>query len=86
MACVNAISPGPLVGHKLKDLTQHLPDVEARVAAIYRQDRPIIPEGETVIQNGDEVFFIADRRHIRTNVRANGNGQTLPKSDDCRRG
>ena len=66
MACVNAISPGPLVGHKLKDLTQHLPEVEARVAAIYRQDRPIIPEGETVIQNGDEVFFIADRRHIRT--------------------
>ena len=66
MACVNAISPGPLVGHRLKDLTQHLPNIDTRVAAIYRQDRPIIPEGDTLIQNGDEVFFIADRKHIRS--------------------
>lgn len=65
MACVTAVSPGPLVGHKLKDLAQHLPDIDTRVAAIYRQDRPIIPEGDTTIQNGDEVFFIADRKHIR---------------------
>ncbi|HYH43629.1 MAG TPA: Trk system potassium transporter TrkA, partial [Burkholderiales bacterium] len=36
-----------------------------RVAAIFRDDRPIIPEGDTVVLAGDEVFFIADSRNIR---------------------
>ena len=35
------------------------------MAAIYRQDRPIAPEGNTVIEAGDEVFFIAATRDIR---------------------
>ena len=38
--------------------------MEARVAAIYRRGRAIIPEGDTVIEAEDEVFFIAARDHI----------------------
>jgi trk/ktr system potassium uptake protein len=56
---------GPLVGNKLRTLYEHMPEVDARVAAIYRQDRPILPEGDTVIQADDEVFFVAAREHIR---------------------
>lgn len=62
---VKAYYGGPLVGRQLKELPTHLPaDVDARVAAIYRRGRPIIPEGDTIIEAEDEVFFIAARAHI----------------------
>jgi trk system potassium uptake protein TrkA len=57
---------GPLVGNKLSTLIEHLPHADARVAGIYREERAILPEGNTVIQAGDEVFFIAARENIRT--------------------
>ena len=62
---VKAYYGGPLVGRQLKELPSHLPkDVDARVAAIYRRGRPMIPEGETVIEADDEVFFVAAKDHI----------------------
>jgi trk system potassium uptake protein TrkA len=65
MVGLKAYYGGPLVGHELRTLTQHLPGAEARVAAIFRRDRSIIPEGSTVIEADDEVFFIAARKNIR---------------------
>lgn len=65
MVAVRAYYGGPLVGHELRTLSKHLPGAEARVAAIFRRDRPIIPEGHTVIEADDEVFFIAARKNIR---------------------
>ena len=62
---VKAYYGGPLVSRQLKELPQHLTDIEARVAAIYRRGRPIIPEGDTIIEAEDEVFFIAASEHIR---------------------
>lgn len=62
---VRAYYGGPLVGHELRTLRDHMPGVEARVAAIYRRGRAIIPEGHTVIEADDEVFFIAASKHIR---------------------
>ena len=56
---VKAYYGGPLVSRQLKEPPQHLPGIEARVAAIYRRGRPIIPEGDTVIEAEDEIFFIA---------------------------
>ncbi len=66
LVAVKAFEGGPLVGNPLRDMRGHLPKVDARVAAIFRQDRPIIPEGDTVIEAGDEVFFIAATGNIRT--------------------
>ncbi|HET9701201.1 MAG TPA: Trk system potassium transporter TrkA, partial [Burkholderiales bacterium] len=62
---VRAFHGGPLVGRELQWLRAHMPQIDTRVAAIFRRDRPIIPEGRTVIEAGDEVFFIAASRHIR---------------------
>lgn len=56
---------GALVGHELRELKDHLPSVKTRVAAIYRQDRAIIPTGKTIIEADDEVFFIATQNDIR---------------------
>ena len=55
---------GPLVSRQLKELPQHLPGIDARVAAIYRRGRPIIPEGDTIIEAEDEVFFVAAAEHV----------------------
>ncbi|MCK7592408.1 Trk system potassium transporter TrkA [Pseudomarimonas salicorniae] len=67
LVAVRAVPGGALVGHEIRDLRTHLPEeVDARVAAIFRDGRPIIPEASTRIESGDEVFFLADRRDIRT--------------------
>src|SRR3954468_2547408 len=65
LVAVRAFHGGPLVGHALSHLRTHMPKIDARVAAIFRQDSPIIPEGDTVVEAGDEVFFIADTQNIR---------------------
>jgi trk system potassium uptake protein TrkA len=57
---------GALIGHPLKELPHHIPNVECRVVAIYRGGKGIIPDGDTVVEEGDEVFFIAARKDIRT--------------------
>lgn len=62
---VRALKGGLLVGQKLRALREHIPNTDARVAAIYRNGQSIVPEGETVIEQGDEVFFIAARQDIR---------------------
>jgi trk system potassium uptake protein TrkA len=65
LVAVRAYYGGPLVGHELRTLYEHMPHVDARVAAIYRQGRAIQPEGDTVIEADDEVFFVAAPKHIR---------------------
>lgn len=63
---VQAYYGGPLVGKELKAIREHIPHVETRVAAIYRRGEAIIPQGDTVVEADDEVFFIAAKRDIRT--------------------
>ncbi|MDB3945894.1 Trk system potassium transporter TrkA [Gammaproteobacteria bacterium] len=63
---VRADRESPLIGRELKALREDLPNVDTRVAAIYRQDRAIPPEGNTVIEPGDEVFFLAARENIQS--------------------
>jgi trk system potassium uptake protein TrkA len=63
---VRAVEGGLLVGQPLSNLPKHIPGVETRVAALYRRGRSIRPDGETVIEPQDEVFFLAAREDIRT--------------------
>jgi trk system potassium uptake protein TrkA len=62
---VKADREGLLVGQRIATLREHVPNTEGRIAAIYRAGKAMLPEGDTVIQEGDEVFFIADRKDIR---------------------
>lgn len=66
---VRAFEGGPLVGHPLKALRYHLPNIEVRIAAIYRNGEALIPEGDTIIVPGDEVFCLAASVHIRQVMR-----------------
>jgi trk/ktr system potassium uptake protein len=56
---------GLLVGQRIATLKDHIPNTEGRIAAIYREGKAMLPKGDTVIQEGDEVFFITDRKDIR---------------------
>ncbi len=62
---VKAHYGGPLIGQELSTLRKHIPNINTRVAAIYRDSRALIPKGNTIIQVDDEVFFIAARKDIR---------------------
>jgi len=66
---IRALQGGPLVGQALRTLREHIPTADARVAAIYRAGYSVKPEGTTVIEDGDEVFFLAARNDIRAVMR-----------------
>ena len=67
LVATQANAGSPLVGHRLQTLREHMPaNADARIAAIYRQDKTIIPDGSTVIEENDIVFFLAAQRNIRT--------------------
>jgi len=65
MVAVPAVEGGWLVGRPLREIRSRMPGVDARIAALYRRDSPVTPRGDTVIEHGDEVFFLAATRDIR---------------------
>lgn len=68
LVSVKAFHEGLLVGHKIEELAEHLPEVKVRVVAIFREGRAILPSGSTVIEANDEIFVIASAQHIRAVV------------------
>jgi trk system potassium uptake protein TrkA len=71
---VRARREGLMVGRQLRELREHLPNIDARVAAIYRDDRLIPPDGDVTIEEDDEIFFVAahdDLRKVFAELRRN---------------
>jgi len=64
LAAMRAYHDGPLVGQRIVTLRDHIPNVETRVAAIFRQGQPITPRWDTVVEAEDEVFFVAASENI----------------------
>lgn len=70
LVAVHAYEGGLLVGKAIKEMREHLPpDMDARIAAIFRRDQPVFPAGDTVVEAGDEVFLLAATEHIRPVLR-----------------
>ena len=66
LVAVRAVEGGPIVGRELQEIREHMPNVDTRVAAIFRKSQSaIIPEGSTVVEPDDETFFIAASENIR---------------------
>jgi len=66
MVAVRAHYNGSLVGNQVKDIGKNVSSPEYRIVAIFRGGKGIIPDGNTVIEPEDEVFFIGAPKHIRT--------------------
>ncbi len=62
---LRAAKDSPLVGQQLRTLKEHMPNVDARVAAVFGKQGALFPTGDTVIEDGDEVFFVAAKKNIR---------------------
>ena len=70
LVAVRAYEGGLLVGKPIKSMRDHLPPgIDARISAIFRRDQPVFPEGDTIIETGDEVFILAAAEHIRQVLR-----------------
>ena len=66
LVAIKAHHGGLLVGKEVRYLKQHIPQVDSRVAAIFGKDRPLTPHGDTQIEAGDEVFFLAATQDIKS--------------------
>ena len=49
LVAARAYTDGPLVGHALKTIRSHLPNIDMRVAAIFRGGESIVPSADTII-------------------------------------
>jgi len=65
LVAVRAFEGGPLVGRPIKELRRHMPEVDARIVAVFRRDKALMPDGDVVIRDGDEVFCLAASSDIR---------------------
>ncbi|SMM98162.1 Trk system potassium uptake protein TrkA [uncultured Candidatus Thioglobus sp.] len=54
----------PIVGCPIKDLHQHLPKTHMRIVSIYRNNEAIPAYGDTVIKDGDRVYFVTKKGSI----------------------
>ncbi|MEO1888967.1 MAG: Trk system potassium transporter TrkA [Cycloclasticus sp.] len=54
-----------MLGKSIADLTGLLQGVYARVAIIYRHNEIIVPNNQTIIEEGDRVFFVAASEDIQ---------------------
>lgn len=66
LVSVKAFAGGRMVSCPIEDFKKHLPDIDLRVVALFRENQPVAVDGYTLIQPGDEVFCMAATRHIRT--------------------
>jgi trk system potassium uptake protein TrkA len=54
----------PIVGHPIKELHQHLPKTRIRIVSLYRSGRAIPAYGDTVIKDGDRVYFVTKKESV----------------------
>ena len=70
LVAVRAYEGGLLVGKPINAMRDHFPaGIEARIPAIFRRGQPIVPTGDTIIENEDEVFLLAANELIRPALR-----------------
>jgi trk system potassium uptake protein len=62
---VRAQAGCPLVGRPVRDLYTHLPQVPARIVAIFRRSRRLEVLASTIVEAGDEVICLCDTRDAR---------------------
>lgn len=80
MVALRAAPDGVLVGHSLCELRDTLKDIKYKIFIIFRDGEAIIPNGKTVIQTDDEIFFISSQKSIRQLLQVIRNNEKPYKS------
>jgi len=55
----------PVINTPLRQLTELFPDLNIVVVGVAREGRLIVPSGDDQMLAGDEVYFVADRGHVK---------------------
>lgn len=64
MLAVLAHPGGLLISHPIEDIRDHLPSVDCRVVALFRKGKALLPEANTNIEVGDEVFVVVASENV----------------------
>jgi len=62
----------PIVGKSLIEAVKMIPEIQFTVVAIQRNNRTIIPRGDTHFQQGDHIYFISNPSCIQHIIRLTG--------------
>lgn len=62
----------PVIKTPMRQLTQLFPDLNVVVIGIVRGDKSFIPEGDDQLEAGDEIYFVADTKHLKRALAAFG--------------
>jgi len=54
----------PIVGRPIKELHEHLPKTRMRIVSLYRNGRAIPAYGDTIIKDGDRVYFVTKKDSV----------------------
>jgi len=64
LVSVKAKRGGKLVNRELKSIKNDIPDIDTLVPTIYRKNKAIVPDGNTVIKENDQVYFLSAEKNI----------------------
>ena len=64
LVSVKAKKGGKLVNRELKSIKNDIPDIDTFVPTIYRKNKAIVPDGNTVIKENDQVYFLSAEQNI----------------------
>ncbi len=64
LVAIKAEKGGSLINQPISYLREHMPSIQTRIVAIYRDGSSIKPDGDTYIHANDEVFFLAPQRDV----------------------
>ncbi len=64
LVSVKAKKDGKLVNRELKSIKSDLPDIDTFVPTIFRKNKPVVPDGSTIIKENDEVYFLSSEENI----------------------
>ena len=65
LLAMRADPKGPLIGRTLQKIWELMPETEAKVVALYRNNNSIALDENTVIHANDEVFFLASSENAK---------------------
>ena len=64
LVSVKVKKTGRLVDKALRTIEDDMPGVDSYIPTIYRKGKPFIPNGDTIVKDGDEVYFVTASENV----------------------
>ena len=64
LVSVKVKKTGRLVDKALRTIEDDMPGVDSYIPTIYRKGKPFIPDGDTIVKEGDEVYFVTASENV----------------------